>query len=87
MPMTDAAAKKPALLELARRHQMDTLDGYSRKYFHFGSDPGQKHAFDDAMAQVGCPDQRPARDHLAGRINASTRKTGLIISRPAERLG
>jgi hypothetical protein len=29
------AAKKSALLELARRRQMDTLDGYSRKYFHF----------------------------------------------------
>ena len=28
------AAKKSALLELARRRQMDTLDGYSRKYFH-----------------------------------------------------
>jgi len=23
-----------------------------------GSGPGQKHAFDDALAQVGCPDRR-----------------------------
>jgi hypothetical protein len=23
-----------------------------------GSDPGQKHAFDDAVAHVGCPDRR-----------------------------
>jgi restriction system protein len=29
------AAKKSALLRLARGRQTDTLDGYSRKYFHF----------------------------------------------------
>ena len=29
------AAKKSALLELARRRQTDTVDGYSCKYFHF----------------------------------------------------
>src|SRR4051794_17890023 len=26
-----------------------------------GSGPGQQHAFDDAMAQVGCPDRRTDR--------------------------
>jgi len=29
------AVKKSALLELARSRQMDTMDGYSRKYFQF----------------------------------------------------
>src|SRR5262250_502859 len=35
MPITHTAAKKSALLQLARARQTDTLDGYSRNYFHF----------------------------------------------------
>jgi uracil-DNA glycosylase len=32
------AARKSALLELARKRQGDTLDGYSRRYFHWDFD-------------------------------------------------
>ena len=34
-PIMDTAAKNSALFALARRRQMDTLDGYSRKYLLF----------------------------------------------------
>jgi endonuclease I len=35
VPIMHTSVKKSALLELARSRQMDTMDGYSRKYFQF----------------------------------------------------
>jgi len=41
-----------------------------------GSGPGQKFAFDDAMAHVGCPDHRPCWKHVSDMTGSALRVVG-----------
>ena len=41
-----------------------------------GSGPGQKLAFDDAMAHVGCPDHRPCWKHVSDMTGSALRAVG-----------
>src|SRR5215471_18154417 len=60
-----------------------------------GSDPGQKHAFDNALAQVGCPDRRidrlcitccsplptfTSRRMLSGVISSRRKRGGFFVT-------
>ena len=41
-----------------------------------GSGPGQKLAFDDAVAHVGCPDHRPCWKHVSDMTGSALRAVG-----------
>ena len=41
-----------------------------------GSGPGQKLAFDDALAHVGCPDHRPCWKHVSDMTGSALRAVG-----------